>query len=960
MLRDVFQALSASDSELRNPELRTPPTVLYNDRMPLQPNATLGPYQIIGVIGEGGMGVVYRAKDTRLGRDVAVKVLTNVTLSDRERLVRFEQEARATGMLNHPNLLTIYDVGRDDDGNPFLVSELLEGETLTARVTRGALSARKAVDAALQMALGLAAAHEKGIVHRDLKPDNIFLTRDGRLKILDFGIAKLTGAASADGPTFQMAATEPGIVLGTVGYMSPEQIRGEIVDQRSDIFSFGAIVYEMLSGVRAFKRSSGIETLSAILREEPPDLVELMPGVPPAVERLVRRCLEKDREVRFQSARDLAFNLETLSTMSSAQTLSSTPRPAAGSTGSTIPHGPIGAVAAGAAATAAMKAQPAPTMRHTVARTAARPRKVSPVLLALLYLISVGGAAYAGWKWAGRADDTVAEPQFSRLTFRRGEVRSARFSPDGDTIVYSAAWEGKPSEVFIANRGSTEARPLGIPESEVLAVSKSSELAILLRRDRVTGLGTLARVAMAGGVPRDLAEHVLQADWSPDGNVLAVIRQAGDNNRVEYPIGTPKYETLHYIRFVRVAPDGRRLAILEQSRGEFDLSVIDGGAPVSVARGWSRGATGMAWSPDGSEIWVSGTSSAAPPALYAVNVADSTMRLVSRLAGGIRIFDISPRGETLMSNGSWRAALLWRPGHDPSKPVAPPPATAAADDSVAAVATSADVAPPPEPERDASWLDWSILADLSADGRTIVFNETREGGGAKSAAYLRRADMNAPLHLGDGIADALSPDGKWVLTHQGSSLVLVPTGSGQPRELKIDGAFDNGAAWLPDSRRVVVGGVVGKSGYRLFVIDTLDEIVKPISAENIFSGGQRAFAVSPDGRLVAGMTGQETIAIYPIDGSRGAAVPGAEKGEIPIGWTADGSALFVHQPSAMPARVYRLHLADGTRELWKEFSPSDPAGVFRIAPVLVTRDGQAYAYNALRLLSDLYVAAGLK
>ncbi len=278
----------------------------------------LGPYQLGGLLGEGGMGAVYRAKDTRLGRDVAVKVLTNLAVSDRERLLRFEQEARATGMLNHPNLLTVYDVGRDADGNPFLVTELLEGETLRSRLERGPLSPRKAVDAALQMAQGLAAAHEKGIVHRDLKPDNVFLTRDGRLKILDFGIAKLTSRAGAEGPTFEMAATEPGMVMGTVGYMSPEQVRGESVDHRSDIFSLGTIFFEMLTGTRAFKRNSGIETLSAILKEDPQDLIEILPTIPPALERLVRRCLEKDRELRFQTARDLAFNLETLAGMTPA------------------------------------------------------------------------------------------------------------------------------------------------------------------------------------------------------------------------------------------------------------------------------------------------------------------------------------------------------------------------------------------------------------------------------------------------------------------------------------------------------------------------------------------------------------------------------------------------------------------------------------------------------------------
>jgi serine/threonine protein kinase/WD40 repeat protein len=888
--------------------------------MSLQPNTVVGPYTIAGLLGEGGMGVVYRAKDTRLGRDVAIKVLTNVAIGDRERLQRFEQEARATGMLNHPNLLTIYDVGRDADGNPFLVSELLEGETLSSRLVRGALSPRKAVDAALQMAQGLAAAHEKGIVHRDLKPDNIFLTRDGRLKILDFGIAKLTGTKASEGPTFEMAATEPGMVLGTVGYMSPEQVRGEPVDHRSDIFAFGTIVYEMLTGQRAFRGKSGIETLSAILKEDPRDLTELLPNIPPALERLVRRCMEKDRELRFQSARDLAFNLETLGAIGVA-TSASTAHPTAARPRTVAPaSAPTGAPAA----TPTL----APTQRiPTTARPVVKPkRRVSPVLLALLYIVSIAGAAYAGWWWANRGNDEIAEPRFHRLTFRRGEVRSARFSPDGETIVYSAAWDGRPAEVFIASRGATEARPLGVPESEVLAISKSAELAVLLRRDRVTNLGTLARVSLAGGVPRELAENVLQADWAPDGASLAVLRHVNGKTRVEFPVGTLRYETQHFIRDVRVAPDGKRLAILEPSRGEWDVAIIDGGEPVSIARGWGRGATGIAWSPDGKEIWLSGTATAAPPALYAIDVESGATRLVTRLTGGIRMFDLSPRGEALLSNGTWRAALVWNA------------------DGV---------------ERDASWLDWSVLSDLSPDGRTLLFSETREGGGAKSAVYLRRADAPAPMRLGDGMADALSPDGKWALCRQGAKLVLMPTGSGEPRELKIDGAFDAGAAWLSDSRRAIVAGVSGKSGYRLHVIDTLDETIKPVSPENIWSGGTRAYAIAPDGSRVAGMTPEQTIAIYALDGSATTPVNNVEKGEIPVEWSADGLALFVHDPTKLPARVTRVDLTTGAREVWKEFTPSDPAGVYKIAPVLMTRDGNAYAYNAMRVLSELYVAEGL-
>jgi len=264
------------------------------------------------------------------------------------------------------------------------------------------------------------------------------------------------------------------------------------------------------------------------------------------------------------------------------------------------------------------------------------------------------------------------------------------------------------------------------------------------------------------------------------------------------------------------------------------------------------------------------------------------------------------------------------------------------------------------PERDSSWLDWSILADLSPDGKTLLFSETREGGGAKSAVYLRRLDAPAPVRLAEGSGDALSPDGKWALVHQGAKLVIVPTGSGMARELKIDGSFDPGAVWMPDSKRVIVAGVVGRGAYRLHIVDTLDEIAKPLSPENIWGGGTRAFAASPDSRFVAGMTADELIALYPVDGSAPIPLRGVEKGEIPVQFSTDGSALFVYRPTSLPARVYRVTLATGARELWKEFTPADPAGVYRIAPVIVTPDGMSYAYDAVRALSDLYVAEGMK
>ena len=292
----------------------------------IESGTKLGRYEIRSKIGEGGMGVVYRARDEKLNRDVAIKVLPAAFSEDVDRLRRFEQEAQATGTLNHPNILAVYDVGLHE-GALYFVSELLEGETLRERMAGAALPQRKAMDYALQIAHGLAAAHEKGIVHRDIKPDNVFVTNDGRVKILDFGLAKLTGALDGNQSQTEIPTrrvdTDPGMVMGTMGYISPEQLKGRPADHRSDIFSFGTILYEMLSGKRAFRGESMAETMSAILREDPPDLSETNKTVSPALERVVHHCLEKNPAERFHSARDLAFAIENLSgaATSSGQTM---------------------------------------------------------------------------------------------------------------------------------------------------------------------------------------------------------------------------------------------------------------------------------------------------------------------------------------------------------------------------------------------------------------------------------------------------------------------------------------------------------------------------------------------------------------------------------------------------------------------------------------------------------------
>jgi hypothetical protein len=409
------------------------------------------------------MGEVYRARDPRLGREVAIKVLPASFSADADRLRRFEQEARAAGVLNHPNLTAVLDIG-EHEGAPYVVQELLEGETLRGALAGGRLALRKAIDFAIQIAHGLAAAHEKGIVHRDLKPENVFVTNDGRIKILDFGLAKLTrpeeGSQSTNLPTAS-AGTEPGVLLGTLGYMSPEQVRGKPADARSDIFSFGAILYEMLSGKRAFHGDSAADTMSAILKEDPPDLSMTNQHISPGLERVVRHCLEKNPEQRFHSAHDLAFDLAALSDLSAPG------RPAAAESAFSG-FGRRRLLLAGAAA------------------------------FALLAVAS----AYVVGRRARRETAASGKISYSQLTFRHAPIFNARFAPDGKTVFYSAAPSGNTPEILSLRPDYPGASPRSLRGLELLSISSRGEMAVLtrarfIRHDVFTG--TLARMPLEGG-----------------------------------------------------------------------------------------------------------------------------------------------------------------------------------------------------------------------------------------------------------------------------------------------------------------------------------------------------------------------------------------------------------------------------------------------------------------------------
>jgi Tol biopolymer transport system component len=589
--------------------------------MSLNTGTKLGPYEIVAAIGAGGMGEVYRAKDTRLGRDVAIKVLPESFARDAERLHRFEQEARAVAALNHPNILGIHDIG-NHEGAPFLVSELLEGETLRQKIDAGAMPARRATEYALGIAQGLAAAHEKGIVHRDLKPENIFITKDGRVKLLDFGLAKLVrpGQSPESALTMTSPGTLPGMVMGTIGYMSPEQVRGEPSDARSDIFSFGAVLYEMLSGKRAFKRDTAAETMTAILREEPPELSESGWQGPLGLQRILNRCLEKNVERRFQSASDLAFAIESLS-----------------GTGTTA----------------------ARMIEQAKAKRAWLPWAAGAIACALLL-------AAVAWL-IGKNSATRPQPKYTRLTYQLGYPTNARFAKDGQTVVYSAQWNNDAVQTYTVREEFPQSTKVDLPSATLLAVSPSGDIELAL--DPVFNSnflsGTMAQAPMAGGTPREQEKGVIAADYAPDGKTLAMVRFANRKVQLEYPAGKVIYTTSGYLDYVRVSPSGKEVAFMEHTvygddRG-WAAFIDEGGNHKQLTKEFAT-AQGLAWSPSGKEIWFTASGDGTNRHLYAVNLSGK-MRTVLATPQATRLLDIAADGRVLLSSDEFRAEIV---GIDPA------------------------------------------------------------------------------------------------------------------------------------------------------------------------------------------------------------------------------------------------------------------------------------------------------
>jgi hypothetical protein len=579
--------------------------------MPLSPGTVLGAYEVIAPIGAGGMGEVYRARDSRLKRDVALKVLPADLATDESRVRRFGQEARATAALSHPNILAVFDIGLTGDVL-YVISELLEGGTLREAIASPVTPAR-ACAWAVQVAHGLAAAHAKEIVHRDIKPENLFITTDGRVKILDFGLARVGPPASADSTTRTSAGrhTEDGMVLGTIGYLSPEQARGLPADARSDVFSLGVVMYEMLSGRSPFAAASAVESMHATLTLDPPEF-DAARGVPPTLERVVRRCLEKRPDDRFHSAHDLALALEAAGGSSAR-----VDAPAA--------HGPARASWA---------------HRFTVAA-----------------LVLAAGAVGAGATYF-LARPNLEPPAFQRMTFRRGTLQSARFEPGTRNVVYSARWQSEPAAMFSGHPYSPESKVIGQSDALVLAISPNQQAAVLLqpRLSSTRIIGTLATMPLGGGGAKELLTRVLAADFMPDGQ-LAATEYTGDTSKVHRPVGNVIHQTRDLLVSLRVSPGGL-IAVNSPTK----LFLLDAGGAV-MATIDTPGISGIAWHPDREELWYSVSEGRGGAAIFAIT-PDASRRLVWR-GRAMALQDITSDGAALVIARDTQGGVLVQ--HDASR-----------------------------------------------------------------------------------------------------------------------------------------------------------------------------------------------------------------------------------------------------------------------------------------------------
>jgi eukaryotic-like serine/threonine-protein kinase len=839
-----------------------------------------GHYRIIEKIGSGGMGEVFRARDERLNRDVALKIIKPAFSDNPDHLRRFEQEARAAAALNHPNIIAIYDVGYEGK-TPYIVSELLRGKDLRARLGDGPFPLNDGVGYAVQIVNGLTAAHDHHIVHRDLKPENLFLTRDGRIVILDFGVAKLMPPDDEQQLENAPTRTKAGAVIGTAAYMSPEQHRSQGVDHRSDIFGFGAIFYEMLTGHRAFRGGSDIDTTMAVMREQPAEADLEAANVPVGCREIIKHCLEKDADRRFQCANDLAYALQAFS-------------------GYTPTHAEV----------------------------------KSPKFGVLPWALAVALAVALAIRWFLVTPAPLVHPTYTRVSFEAGTVFAARFASGGQSIVYGAAWDGKPVRLFSTVGNSFPPQALEFADANLLGVSPSNELALALHGTHNGQMetidGMLARAPLAGGSPKEVLANVRWADWDKAGG-LAVVNYANGHSRLEYPIGKVLYETSGWISNIRFSPQADKIAFLNHPKlwdQRGTVCVVDLAGKVSTLTQVWESEQGVAWRPDGKEIWFTAVKSGNNLNLMAVDL-DGKMRLLLDLPIGFTLQDIAPDGRVLVALNEKRLALAF-----------------------STLSSAGDT--------ELSWHDWNIAKDISPDGKLVLFEDASEAAGSEYAVAIRNIDGSAPTRLGDGSAGGLSPDGQWAISisaEHAAKITLLPVGPGQPRPVDVQGLEEITTGWarfLANGKQILVNGNEKGHGKRCYVLSVDGGKTTAVTPEGVTCGPS-----SPDSRFLIGVDSNSAMAIYPFDGGPARSIPNLESGFRAIQWSQDGSVIFGYKPGELPSKIYKVEIATGKETMVHQLRPSAQAGIVIVTPVVVSRDGSRFAYSFNQALSTLYLISGL-
>jgi serine/threonine protein kinase len=876
----------------------------------------LGPYEIVAPIGHGGMGEVFRAHDTRLARDVALKVLPEAAHGDWERFQRFEREARAAGALNHPNVVVLYDVG-SQEGSPYLVSELLEGETLRERLLRGPLGPARAVEIAVQVARGLGAAHEKGIVHRDLKPENVFLTADGHAKILDFGLAKLLGPDSlgSGGDPGTAAQTGSDVVVGTVGYMAPEQVRGDSVDGRADVFAVGACLYEMLSGRRAFRAGSAAETMAAIVREEPPDLSSIRRGLAPQLDRIVRRCLEKQKAARFQSARDLAFALDSLS-------------------GASLETGP------------GLLTGLVPWRLASGLRRAAVP---------LATLVVGAGAGTLLTALLYKAPPTP--PATLRALTHSGVDSSPAASPDGQLVAFASRRGGR-SRIWLKQiRGEGETALTGGPADADPRFFPDGQSILFSRTDERTET-SIWRVPVVGGEERRLYTGATSGDVSPDGTEVVFLRVLRPEDRssallVGPVAGGKERELARFTTIVsspRYSPDGDLVALSEEGSvqsgvpGSIVLVSRDGRVRRIPLSHTARQPSAVAWLGSGRSLLAGVFDASVPHArtvglyLMRMPVAGGRSEALAWWPAGGRTLDVLGDGRVVFESVTTRESLREVP--------------------VAA-------------EGPTRWLTHGTATDrqpvYSPDGKWILFSSDRSG---QLDLWMLSRETGALRRVTDDAAQdwdpAFSPDGLrilWSSDRTGRFEIWTSALDGSDARLLSRGGFEaENPVFTPDGSTLLWGSLHrGREGIWRSRPDGSD-------AKLLARGATLQLPeVSPDGRLVAFRVGfgpgaravrvmrlSDGAEVFSVSFGVVDAATGAECGR--ARWMPDGRIAFLGLDDQRVAGVFVQDVVPGrdtaaTRRKLAGFDPAVPTESFGVSP-----DGASITIAAKESLGSVMLA----